>query len=79
MVLEQLWAQNLAAAGELNQGSAAEHSKTGTRPSREGSLRCQPCIGKARLAQSTERKALNLVVVGSSPTVGVLMSKRTQA
>ena len=26
---------------------------------------------KARLAQSVERKALNLVVVGSSPTVGV--------
>ena len=25
----------------------------------------------ARLAQSEERKALNLVVVGSSPTVGV--------
>ena len=25
---------------------------------------------KARLAQSAERKALNLVVVGSSPTVG---------
>ena len=28
----------------------------------------------ARLAQSAERKALNLVVVGSSPTVGVLPS-----
>ena len=27
----------------------------------------------ARLAQSVERKALNLVVVGSSPTVGVLV------
>ena len=27
--------------------------------------------GTARLAQSAERKALNLVVVGSSPTVGV--------
>ena len=26
--------------------------------------------GTARLAQSAERKALNLVVVGSSPTVG---------
>ena len=26
----------------------------------------------ARLAQSVERKALNVVVVGSSPTVGVL-------
>ena len=26
----------------------------------------------ARLAQSVERKALNLVVVGSSPTVGAL-------
>ena len=29
-----------------------------------------PCI--ARLAQSAERKALNLVVVGSSPTVGAV-------
>ena len=28
-------------------------------------------IPGARLAQSAERKALNLVVVGSSPTVGV--------
>ena len=27
---------------------------------------------QARLAQSVERKALNLVVVGSSPTVGVV-------
>ena len=32
------------------------------------SASCAP----ARLAQSAERKALNLVVVGSSPTVGVL-------
>ena len=32
---------------------------------------CQ-CL-QARLAQSAERKALNLVVVGSSPTVGVLV------
>ena len=29
-------------------------------------------INLARLAQSVERKALNLVVVGSSPTVGVV-------
>ena len=29
------------------------------------------CLPSARLAQSVERKALNLVVVGSSPTVGV--------
>lgn len=28
---------------------------------------------KARLAQSVDRKALNLVVVGSSPTVGVVI------
>ena len=27
----------------------------------------------ARLAQSAERKALNLVVVGSSPTVGAVV------
>ena len=31
----------------------------------------------ARLAQSVERKALNLVVVGSSPTVGVFVSSPT--
>ena len=31
---------------------------------------CACCV-QARLAQSAERKALNLVVVGSSPTVGV--------
>ena len=30
-----------------------------------------PCL-QARLAQSAERKALNLVVVGSSPMVGVV-------
>ena len=29
-------------------------------------------IGPSRLAQLVERKTLNLVVVGSSPTVGVL-------
>jgi hypothetical protein len=35
----------------------------------------QPCGGaEARLAQSVERKALNLVVVGSSPTVGVFVN-----
>ena len=31
-----------------------------------------PYLTYARLAQSAERKALNLVVMGSSPTVGVL-------
>ena len=30
----------------------------------------------ARLAQSVERKTLNLVVVGSSPTVGITIAKR---
>ena len=30
------------------------------------------CTSIARLAQSAERTALNLVVVGSSPTVGIL-------
>ena len=33
----------------------------------------------ARLAQLVERKALNLVVVGSSPTVGVLPSEEIMA
>ena len=32
----------------------------------------------ARLAQSVERKALNLVVVRSSPTVGVLVYSHVQ-
>ena len=32
-------------------------------------------MARARLAQSAERKALNLVVVGSSPTVGAGMQK----
>ena len=32
---------------------------------------------EARLAQSAERKALNLVVVGSSPTVGVSLPARS--
>ena len=39
-----------------------------------GSMSTDKCSGYssgARLAQSVERKALNLVVVGSSPTVGV--------
>ena len=36
-------------------------------PCRADSAKC----ATARLAQSVERKALNLVVVGSSPTVGV--------
>ena len=31
-------------------------------------------LAEARLAQPAERKALNLVVVGSSPTVGVLLA-----
>ena len=31
---------------------------------------------EARLAQPAERKALNLVVVGSSPTAGVVASVR---
>ena len=33
--------------------------------------KCSGYSSGARLAQSVERKALNLVVVGSSPTVGV--------
>ena len=33
---------------------------------------------EARLAQPAERKALNLVVVGSSPTVGAMAGERNQ-
>ena len=36
-----------------------------------GIMRKTNLVASARLAQSVERKALNLVVVGSSPTVGV--------
>ena len=37
-------------------------------------------VDMARLAQSAERRALNLVVVGSSPTVGVFFgTPRLQA
>ena len=38
----------------------------------------QPILPVARLAQSVERKALNLVVVGSSPTVGVYVCEHLQ-
>ena len=34
-----------------------------------------PHLQQARLAQSAERKALNLVVVGSSPTVGAMCAR----
>ena len=34
-------------------------------------MKIKATLNTARLAQSAERKALNLVVVGSSPTVGV--------
>jgi hypothetical protein len=37
----------------------------------QGSIPCFSNSYYARLAQSVERQALNLVVVGSSPTVGV--------
>ena len=32
-------------------------------------------LSNARLAQLVERKALNLVVVGSSPTVGIFVTR----
>ena len=35
-------------------------------------------VNNARLAQSAERKALNLVVVGSSPTVGAVFAQKPQ-
>ena len=39
-------------------------------------LLCAPCVWpQARLAQWAGRKALNLVVVGLSPTVGVLVGR----
>ena len=37
--------------------------------------KCSGYSSGARLAQSVERKALNFVVVGSSPTVGVAMER----
>ena len=48
------------------------------RPTVEKTRRFEPCSKHiARLAQSVERQALNLVVVGSIPTVGVYLSKLT--
>ena len=41
---------------------------------REASCSRQQHECKARLAQLVERKALNLVVVGSSPTVGAFLA-----
>ena len=35
--------------------------------------RCSNIVVTARLAQSVERQALNLMVVGSSPTVGAFL------
>ena len=35
-------------------------------------------VAQARLAQSVERQALNLMVVGSSPTVGAFNEGRAQ-
>ena len=35
-------------------------------------------MDNARLAQSAERKALNLVVVGSGPTVGAVFAQKPQ-
>ena len=46
------------------------HSLVGRYPMCSGCLVRE--LAQARLAQSVERKALNLVVVGSSPTVGVI-------
>ena len=45
-------------------------SQVGWRPSEGSTL-----LPTARLAQSAERKALNLVVVGLSPTVGVTLGR----
>ena len=42
------------------------------------SKNCCGSISIARLAQSAERKALNLVVVGSSPTVGAAFAQQQQ-
>ena len=51
-------------ADRFSHGGNAEHVRENTWSNQQAYM--------ARLAQSAERKALNLVVVGSSPTVGVL-------
>ena len=38
--------------------------------------RCEGALIEARLAQSVEHQSLNLVVVGSSPTLGALKAVR---
>ena len=43
-------------------------------PRRLDRMAVRPDVFQARLAQSVERQALNLMVVGSSPTVGVFCS-----
>ena len=45
----------------------------------EGYMAIRKALPSARLAQSVERKALNLVVVGSSPTVGVSSPQACQS
>ena len=58
----------MRAAGSMPRASAVHGLPEPTTALKDPGFKAS-CI--ARLAQSAERKALNLVVVGSSPTVGV--------
>ena len=67
--MEQIAAKRRAAPGHRARfGDQGSRARAPTDCSRILDLRM---VLQARLAQSAERKALNLVVVGSSPTVGV--------
>ena len=54
----------------MRQGALAPKPARAGGPASDAHRKALAIASTARLAQSAERKALNLVVVGSSPTVG---------
>ena len=67
-----MWLTPGSASNVVDSTASAGFCATSARAA--GSGKAELDLGStARLAQSVERKALNLVVVGSSPTVGVLL------
>ena len=63
--------------GSFQTGLTRSPARYGQRRSLVGAGSAVEALGtsQARLAQSAERKALNLVVVGSSPTVGAFLAR----
>ena len=73
---ERRWRLSVAQLVEHVTVDVCDHRVAGSIPAAETlsdveSRKPRQISNKASLAQSVERKALNLVVVGSSPTVGV--------